>query len=105
MAAEQLRRRLPLASPRVAPAELFQPTTQPTKCDVLYLYDFRELRQSPRSVKSLKSLFGPETGFHLVARLLGRKCLLLGIDARRLVVRWQRLPILGELFASPRHYQ
>jgi hypothetical protein len=101
MAAEQLRRRLPLASPRVAPAELFQPT----KCDVIYLYDFRELRQSPRSVKSLKSLFGPETGFHLVARLLGRECLLLGIDARRLVVRWQRLPILGELFASPRHYQ
>ena len=56
MAAEQLRRRLPLASPRVAPAELFQPTTQPTKCDVLS--DFRELRQSPRSVKSLNSLFG-----------------------------------------------
>jgi hypothetical protein len=29
----------------------------------------------------------------------------LGIVSRRLVVRWKRLPILRELFASPRHYQ
>jgi len=46
MAAKQLRRRLLLVSPSVAQAEFFQPTTQPTKCDVLY--DFRVLWQSPR---------------------------------------------------------
>jgi hypothetical protein len=39
---------------RASEGATVQPTTQPTKCDVLH--DFRVLWQSPRSVKSLENL-------------------------------------------------